>query len=148
MSRNELDNLLAEIRAIRKEALAELNDLTEADWQLSTTGFRRWRWDTVRRVMLQFGDHMREHATHIEGTRQALNRSPTQQQRMLAEAELAWGRLLASLVALTDEDLDVQPAGDGWTIRRILEHVRNSEADYLEAIRVAQSREEKPGADE
>ena len=143
MSRNELDGLLAEIRGMRDEALAELHDMPEADWELSTTSFRRWRWDTVRRVVLQFGNHMREHATHIQGTRAALDRLPSQQQRMLAEAELAWGALLAALVGLTDEDLDTRPADDGWTVRRILEHVRNSEADYLEAIRVAQAQQEK-----
>jgi hypothetical protein len=137
MSREELDSLLYEIRHIREQVLVEQNDLTEADFELSTISQGNWRWDTLRRVLLQFGNHMREHATHIQGVRAAIGRPPTQPQRILAEAEIAWGNLLASTVGLTDDDLDAPPPDESWSIRRILEHTRDSEAAYLEAIRKA-----------
>ena len=36
-------------------------------------------------------------------------------------------------------NLDLVPPDGGWMLRRILEHVRNSERDYLEAVRRARS---------
>ncbi len=125
---------MEEIRNIRMRVLLEQNDLHEADFEQPIMTEKFTRWDSIRRVLLQFGNHMREHATHIEGTRAALDRPPTQAQRILAEAEIAWGNLLAAMVGLNDEDLDEVPPGGGWTVRQILEHVRNSEAAYLEAI--------------
>lgn len=139
MNRKELDSLLIEIRLIREQALVEQNDLAEADFGLSTASQENWRWDTLRRVLLQFGNHMREHATHIQGTRAVIGRPPTQPQRILAEAEVAWGNLLAATVGLTDDDLDTPSPEGGWAIRRILEHIRDSESAYLEAIRKARS---------
>jgi hypothetical protein len=135
---------LAEIREIRERVLLELNDLTENEFELSTAS-RPWIWDTLRRVLLRFGDHQREHATQVQGARHAIGRSPTQPQRMLAEAEIAWGILLAATVGLTDDDLDVAPPDAGWPVRRVLEHVRDGEAGYLEAIQAAraQAREVK-----
>jgi hypothetical protein len=138
VDREQLDSLLAEIRASRERTLAELGDLTEADFGLSTAS-RAWRWDTLLRVLLQFGNHLREHATQVQGTRAALGRPPTQPQRILAEAELAWGSLLAATVGLTDAELDAVPPDGGWPLRRVLEHLRNSERDYLAAIRLARA---------
>jgi hypothetical protein len=59
-------------------------------------------------------------------------------QRILA-AEVSRGAFLAATVGLTDDDLDLVPPDGGWMLRRILEHVRNSERDYLEAVRRARS---------
>ena len=139
MDRQVCDGLLAEIAAVRRQVFVELNDVTEAEFDLPGTLLRPWMWDTLRLLLLQIGNHMREHATHIQGTRALLGRLPTQPQRMLAEAEIARGTFLAATVGLTDDDLDVVPPDGGWTLRRILEHVRNSEEDYLEAIRRARS---------
>ncbi len=45
--------------------------------------------------------------------------------------------MLAAVVGLTDADLDAAPPDGGWPIRRILEHVRDLEAGYLETARLA-----------
>ena len=132
MAREELDAILREIRRRREETLVEFADLTEADFATPTP---RHRWDDVRRVLLRFGDHMREHASQIEGIRAALDRSPTPPQRMLAEAELTWGKLLAAVANLTDADLDRVPPNGGWTLRQTLEHVAEGEHNYQTAIR-------------
>lgn len=134
MGRDKLDALLAEIRAAREQTLAELIDLTEAEFSLPT---EMVRWDDVRRVLLRFGDHMREHATQVEGTRAAVDRVPTMPQRMLAEAEVAWGKLLAATVGLSDGDLTVDPPDGGWSVQQVLEHVLASERLYLDTIRRA-----------
>ena len=74
--REQLLALVAEIRAIREQVIGELADVTEAEFRLSTAT-RPWPWTELWMVLLQFGNHMREHATHIQGTRQSLGRAPS-----------------------------------------------------------------------
>ncbi len=142
MPREQIDALLAEIRTLRERTLAELSDMDEEEFAYPT---EMKRWDDIRRVLLRFGDHMREHATQVAGTRDRVQRGPTMPQRILAEAEIAWGRLLAATVGLTDEDLDREPSDGGWTIRQVLEHVRATEGQYLDAIRAARQAHEERG---
>jgi hypothetical protein len=126
--------LLASIRAVREEALREVAALAEEDFTVPPA---KERWAEIQRLLLRFGDHMREHANQIEGTRAALQRAPTDIQRTLQEAELAWGKLLAALVDLSDEDCRRIPADDGWSIEEILQHILTTERRSLEAIRIA-----------
>jgi hypothetical protein len=139
MSREKLDAILTEIRALRDQTLAEFNDLTEADFLLPTTDAR---WSDLRRALLRFGDHVREHANQIEGIRAQTDRLPTMPQRMLAEGEHAWGKLLAATVGLTDDDLDREPP-EGWTILRTLDHIRQTETYYRDLIRAAKAEDER-----
>ncbi len=134
MSRHELDTILAEIRAARAASLAYLTDVPESDFPLPTD---LPRWDEVRRVLLRLGEHMREHTNQIEGARADLGLHKTMPQRMLAEAELSWGKLLAAVVGLDDTDLDAQPGPESWSIRTVLEHVLSSERNYLAAVQKA-----------
>src|SRR5438034_8804157 len=114
MDRQVCDGLLAEIAAARQQVLAELNDVTEAEFELPGTLLRPWIWESLHLLLLQFGNHMREHATHIQGTRALLGRLPTQPQRILAEAEVSRGAFLAATVGLTDADLVLcRPTADG-----------------------------------
>ena len=92
------------------------------------------RWTEVRRVLLRFGDHMREHATQIAGTRAAIQRDVTMPQRILAEAERSWGVLLAATVGFTDDDLAVKPPDGGWSVQEVLEHITKAERNYLNVI--------------
>ena len=66
---------------------------------------------------------------------------------MLAEAEYAWGKLLAATVGLSDEDYKASPPEGGWSIRQVLEHVIASERAYMEAIRTARLRAREADAD-
>ena len=134
MEREKLDALLAQIRAVREETLAELVDIEESEFPKATD---MQRWTEIRRVLLRFGDHIQEHATQIEGTRAALDRGPTMAQRMLAQAELAWGRLLATTVGLDDEAFAATPPDGGWSVQDVLEHLLEGEQGYLDAIRQA-----------
>ena len=135
-NRTEITALLAQIRQARDETLATLTDLTEADFDRPTTSAR---WDSLRRVLLRFGEHMREHSSQLEGIRAGIKRSPNPPERMLAEAELVWGKLLAATVNLTDSDLDTKPADGGWTIREALAHIATVEQSYLDLARGALS---------
>jgi hypothetical protein len=134
VQKQNLESLLTEIRTLREQTLSELIDLTEEEFANPTD---MARWDDVRRVLLRFGDHMREHATQVRGTRAAIGRPPTMAQRILGEAEIAWGRLLNATAGLTDDDVDTEPPDKGWNIKKILEHVRDTESVYLSKIRAA-----------
>ncbi len=136
MKNTQLLTLLKEIREVRDQTLVELIDLTEDDFNTPTDS---QRWDDIRRVLLRFGDHMREHANQIEGTRVQNNQPPTMPQRMLAEAEISWGKLLASVIGLTDEDIAVTPPDGGWSAVQVLEHLKTIENQYLDLIRSARS---------
>jgi len=134
MNRERLNGLLTEIRKLRERTLTELMDITEAEFDYPTD---MPRWTDIRRVLLRFGDHMREHANQIEGVRASIRRLPSMPQRILAESEYAWGKLLASVIGLTDEDLDASPPDGGWSVRQVLEHLIASERAYLDAIHAA-----------
>lgn len=131
---SEVNELIAEIRAAREQTLGSLIEVTEADFPLPTN---MQRWTEVRRVLLRFGDHLREHANQIEHTRSLLNRAPTMPQRMLQEAELAYGKLAAALVGLNDEDLNATPPDGGWSVRQVLEHALEGERNYLAVVQAA-----------
>ncbi len=136
MSRAQLDSLLIQIRQLREQTLAECADVTEADFALPT-GMPRW--DDLRRVLLRFCDHMREHASQAQGARAATGRAPTPPERMMAEAELAWGMLLGATVGLSDEEAAARPADGGWSVTQVLEHVLKTEGTYLNAVRTAKA---------
>lgn len=131
---SEVNELMAQIRAAREETLRSLIGVTEADFPLPTN---MQRWTEVRRILLRFGDHFREHANQIEHTRALLDRAPTMPQRMLQEAEMAYGKLCAALVGLTDEDLNAAPPDGGWSVRQVLEHALEGERNYLAVVLAA-----------
>ena len=134
--------LLASIRATREEVLHELADLAEdglaagngPDASGSTPSVTE-RWASIHKTLLRFGDHMREHANQIEATRASLDRVPTGTERTLQEAELAWGKLLASVVNLSDEDCRRLRPDGAWSIEEILQHVLITERRLLEVVR-------------
>ncbi len=136
MPRTQLDSLLAQIRQKREQTLAECADLTEADFTLPT-GMNRW--DDLRRVLLRFGDHMREHASQAGAARIAAGHAPNPPQRMLIEAELAWGMLLGATVGLDDAAAATPPPDGGWSVIQVLEHVLKTEETYLNAVRAAKA---------
>lgn len=136
MQRQQIDALLAQIRATREATLAGLQDVTEADFAIPTD---LKRWDDLRRVLLRFGEHMREHSNQLEDSRQKVGTGPTMPQRMLAEAERAWGQLLAATVGLDDESAQQQPGDGGWSAMRVLEHILEVEQNYLAAAQRARS---------
>ena len=131
MGRQALEDLLSQIRAEREQTLSALADIAEDEFSTPTDMVR---WDDVRRILLRFGDHMREHANQAEAARDAIGRGHTMPQRMLAEGEIAWGKLLASTLDLSDEDMQTKPPGGGWSVEEVLQHILKSERNYREAI--------------
>ncbi len=134
MNRTELDQMIKEIRSARERTLQSLADVEQDEFLLPTTDER---WTELRRVLLRFGDHLREHTNQIQGVRSDIDRTPTMAERILARAEESWGQLLAATVGLQDDDLDVIPRKGEWSIRQILEHILRTEIYYQDLINAA-----------
>ena len=134
MSTQELTKMMTEIRSLREETLAALSEMEESEFGIAT---QMERWTEIRRVLLRFGDHMREHINQINGARTAIKRELTMSQRILAESEIAWGLLLAAMVGLSDQDLDQKPPDGSWSIRETLTHIAKTERRYLQVIQHA-----------
>jgi len=131
---SEIKRLLAEIAEARAQTIARLAELSQEELRFKTDN---WRWNTVRRVVLRFGDHLREHTTQLVAAREEISAAHTMPQRMRARAQEAYGEFLGAVVGLADEDLDTLPAAGEWTIRQILQHLRETESWYLARIEEA-----------
>ena len=134
MSDTRVKGYLAQVEAIQREILEELASLERAELKYATDS---QRWNTVRRVMLRFGDHLREHTTQLVAARESINALQSMPQRLLARAQEAYGALLGAVVGLQDEHLDQTPEPGEWSVRQILEHMISTQKDYLEMIRRA-----------
>ncbi len=139
--RHQVREIVQSIAQARQQVLEELTDLSRDVLETPTDAVR---WSEVRRVLLRFGDHPREHAVQIVAAREAIGAAPTMPQRILAKGQEGYGELLASLVGLRDADLDVSPGPGEWTVRQVLAHVLQSERSYLATIRRALGDEESP----
>ena len=126
-----LQNVLDKIRATRREAFVDLAQVPEEHLNKAT----RWGYGPTdaRYMFLRFSDHDEEHGLQIEHTlRSMLGWQPSHVQIILGAAERTRGELLAALVGLTGDDLDVvpkEPAGE-WPLRQTLVHALATEHSY------------------
>jgi uncharacterized protein YukE len=134
MANTEVQGYLAQMAAVQAQVLDALAGLPREEFRYET---EQWRWNTVRRVLLRLGDHLREHTTQLVEAREAAAGPPTMTQRILAQAMEAYGYWLGAMVGLSDEDLDQAPAPGEWTPRQVLEHMISSQSGYLDTIQRA-----------
>lgn len=119
------------IRSNRRDVFGHLATLDEPYLNRMT------RWGRgpayVGYLFLRFSDHDEEHARQIGDTLGSLlSWQPSKMQRTLGMAERTRGDLLAALVGLGDDDLDVapvEPQGE-WPLRQILSHLVATEHSY------------------
>ncbi|MBA2452149.1 MAG: DinB family protein [Chloroflexia bacterium] len=128
---SDLQSVLDDIRTTRREMFVDLAQVPEEHLNKMT----RWGYGPTdaRYMFLRFSDHDEEHGLQIEHTlRSMLGWQPSHAQLILGAAERTRGDLLASLVGLSDDDLDVvpkKPAGE-WPLRRTLAHAIGTEHNY------------------
>lgn len=134
MADTEVKAYLGQMQAIQQEILDQLAELDRPALKYATGNER---WNTVRRVMLRFGDHVREHTTQLVAARDDIGAQQTMPQRMLARAQEAYGLWLGAMLGLQDEHLDQVPEPGEWTPRQILDHLVTTQKLYLEMIRHA-----------
>jgi len=135
----QVSQYLARLESLQHEIMNELADLPYDEFRYATGSSR---WNTVRRVLLRFGDHVREHTTQLLAAREAIGARQTMAQRILAQAQQAYGCLMGAVLGLSDEDLDQVPEPGEWSPRQVLEHLIDTQQGYLELIRGARERRE------
>ena len=136
MANDKVKALLDELRREREATLAAYTGISREELRY-TTGHERW--SSARRVMLQFSNHLREHALQVRLARKNLQCMPSEPQDMLALGEQAWGDVLASCIGLSDDDLDRVPAPGQWSVRQVLEHLIKTEGGYRRMIEKAKA---------
>src|SRR4051794_10362996 len=116
----QISQLLADIRASRRETVAALQD-TPDDHMLAENRWAGGPMD-VRFLLLRFADHDEEHGLSVASTLQELGFQQSRVQRILGAAEATRGELLGTLVGLSDADMDLAPEGE-WPLRETFAHV-------------------------
>lgn len=131
LATGSLATLRSRLIAERTAALTELATLTVPDLNAPTS----WvGYDCDIRFRLQrFAAHERQHTVHLAKTLRAIGWQPSEAQRLLAQAEITRGQLLALLVGLPDELLDRRPPDQGPTLADRLEgHIDQEERLAIE----------------
>lgn len=123
----EVRALLARMRASRREVCDELHRLPDRRMNDETTWSRAGA--SVRFMLLRYADHEEEHALQITRFLNDFGFRQSKAQLALSAAEMTRGDLLATLVGLGEEDLDLTPQGE-WSLRRTLAHIIGVEHSY------------------
>jgi len=152
----EVVKLITKLEAQRREAMDLLLSLTDVRLGLPYDDHPSGEEGpfTIRRLIHRISTHHYDHLQHILKVRRAMGSPRSETVRALAEMQAARAELVASLVDLSDEDLNrdcsegqdlgnLQPRGGQkpeYTIRRIVEHVVEMEEMRLGHIRRALER--------
>lgn len=126
------DKMLNKLRASRAKTQAQLASVAEAQMTLPLP--RRQTPADVRSLYYRLIAHEVEHTVHLIKTLDALGIRQTEAQLILRDLQETRGKLEGLLVGLSDADLDRQPEGEAWPLRRVLEHIIETEEMYTGRI--------------
>jgi hypothetical protein len=121
--------LTAQLLSQRVETIAKLADTDSAKLNRKNQDGR-----SMRAVMRVMNDHELSHLIQVQKVRQAIGSFPTEVQMILAQTLQARAALAASIVGLSDEDLDRKPADSEWSVREIVEHVLRYDPVLIERL--------------
>jgi hypothetical protein len=124
---SQVAELLGEMREVSGEIVKGLSGLTEEEMRAQTDE-APWR---VQHILYRFAAHEEEHINQIVAARWTLGTAPTVAQLALAQFLAARGRLEGSLIGLGDEAASRPPREGERSILEILEHVQESDKQYL-----------------
>jgi hypothetical protein len=127
-----LADLLALLAAERVAALAALANLTAADLAAPTSwaGFDC----DVRFRLHRFAAHERQHIVHLAKSLRAVDFRPSESQRLLGQAQITRGHLLALLVGLPDALLTRSPGPGAPTVATILAEIVATETSQARLL--------------
>ncbi|MFQ6016151.1 MAG: DinB family protein [Anaerolineae bacterium] len=118
--------------------LQAISDLLEMDLTLFDRDLKhRDDWPSVTEYLCRLSWHEDDHAQEIArlkgklGRRGLMEGAESYPLWFLREALLARARLLAELIDLDDEDLEERASPEDRSIAEVLEHLINTERDFL-----------------
>lgn len=123
--------MLDELRQARDEIIEELSSLTGVELQLQTFDVP-WR---IQHLLYRFSAHEEEHINQIIATRWTIGAKPSLSQFILSQFMTTRGRLEGALIGLNDEQAILSPREGEWSIMEILQHLLESDRQYLAWIR-------------
>ena len=124
--------ILEQMREQRNRTHQRLEDVAEEQMLAETTYGQRSV--TVRFMFYRLIAHEVEHTVHLVKTLRALGKGQSEAGLILKNLQTARGELEGMLVGLTSEDLDTVPAEGEWSVRKVLEHVLETEESYSRKI--------------
>ncbi len=127
-----LNAMLEQLRASRAKTVDHLAGI--ADAQMTTAIPRRQTPADVRFMFYRIVAHEVEHTVHLTKTLQALGVHQTEAQIILRDLQEARGKLEGLLAGLADADLDRDPGDGQWPLRKVLEHIIETEDSYAGRI--------------
>lgn len=124
-----------QLRAQRDEALRELARLTEQDCRYPAPwgGVTR----TVNFMLRAFSLHELDHLQHAQRLLRGRGADLGEAQLLLMKAQALRGELEALVLGLTDEQFEAAGPDDEWSIRQLVDHVRQTDRGYFETTRNA-----------
>lgn len=123
--------MLDDMRQLRDEIIEELSSLTEAELQLQTVEVP-WR---IQHLLYRFSAHEEEHINQIIAARWAIGAKSSPAQFILSQFMATRGRLEGALIGLKDQPANLAPREGEWSILEILQHLLESDRQYLAWIR-------------
>mgnify|MGYP005856474675 CR=1 FL=1 len=123
--------LLDELHRLRDEIVAELASLTDEELRAQTEDVP-WR---IQHLLYRFSAHEEEHINQIIAARWAIGANPSPAQLILSQFLATRGRLEGTLISLKDEQAILSPREGEWSIIEILQHLLESDRQYLAWIR-------------
>ena len=127
---------LEQLRAVRDETFAELGQLEDPELRYPGTwgGMQR----SVNFQLRAFALHEIDHLQHAQRLLRARGVELSEAQLILMEVQAVYGRLEGLLMTLTDEEFEATGPNDGdWSMRQLVDHVRETDAKYLQNARKA-----------
>lgn len=106
--------------------------------RMSDVGSWGQRQMPIRNMFYQMINHEVEHTVHVMKTLRGLNIHPGEAQIILSRLQEARGLLEGLLVGISDGDLD-RATGEEWSLRQVLQHIMDTEDNYLSRIEDALS---------
>lgn len=131
-----------QLRQQRDEVLVELAQLTEQECRLPATWANTQR--TVNFLLRAFSLHEIDHLQHVTRLLRDRGVAPGEAHLILLKAQALRGEMEALLLGLTDEEFEAAGPGDAWSARQVVEHLANTDRNYLNNVRKALAEASKP----
>jgi hypothetical protein len=110
---------------------------------------RAWAWgeydEGLRYACFRTYEELRELAALTAAERAASGPAITTAQRVLVQYHAAYRDLQSLLLGLPDGELDRAPAAGEWPLRRVLDHIINTEGGFYGVVRYARERRRDGG---
>lgn len=128
---------LQEMRAQRDEIIATLSKLDEAQLRRPAAWGGTTR--SVQFLLRVFSLHEIDHLQHLVRLLRDRDVHLGEAQLILQKAQALRGELEATILSLSDEELEAEGPGDAWSVKRLVEHLRETDAKYFAEARRALS---------